>query len=226
MCQQIPRVATSGLSKTFVLGLVIAILANYLGLSYSANPKGGNDYGVFVVAFATSLCSGDSPPTITYHQAEPSLCRNLLECLKKMCGSHWIAVSNVNCEPSTVDVHDSAYVYIDSDTKQICSFFRPVGDVLKLRMPNTQCQPNSFSCGVLAIATATKLTLGKDPLLCYWDTTQIRCHLIQRLEQGKWRASLKRADVFHSVITIRRRCPPKSTVYAGCLSNFKSNGYV
>ena len=84
-----------------------------------------------------------------------------------MCGSHWIVVSNVNCEPSTVDVYDSAYAYIDNDTKQICSFFRPVGDVLKLRMPNTQCQLNSFSCGVLAIATATKLTLGKDPLLCY-----------------------------------------------------------
>ena len=102
-----------------------------------------------------------------------------------MCGSHWIVVSNVNCEPSTVDVYDSAYAYIDNDTKQICSFFRPVGDVLKLRMPNTQCQLNSFSCGVLAIATATKLTLGKDPLLCYWDTPQMRCDLIQRLEQGK-----------------------------------------
>jgi len=103
-----------------------------------------------------------------------------------MCGSHWITVSNVNCDPSTVDVYDSAYAYIDSDTKlQICSFLRPVGDVLKLRMPNTQCQPNSFNCGVLAIATATKLTLGIDPLLCYWDTAQMRCHLIQRLEQDK-----------------------------------------
>ena len=79
-----------------------------------------------------------------------------------------------------------ANTYIDSDTKlQICSFLRPVGDILKLRMPNTQCQPNSFNCGVLAIATATKLTLGKDPLLCYWDTAQMRCHLLQRLEQGK-----------------------------------------
>ena len=64
-------------------------------------------------------------------------------------------------------------------------YFRPVGNVLKLRMPNTQCQLNSFNCGVLTIATATKLALGKDPLLCYWDTAQMRCHLIQRLEQGK-----------------------------------------
>ena len=110
---------------------------------------------------------------------------HFIQILNVMCGSHWITVSNVNCEPNTVNVYDSAYAYIDSDTKlQICSLLRPICDVLKLRMPNIQRQPNSFDCGVFAIATATELALGKDPLLCYWDTTQMRCHLIRCIEQG------------------------------------------
>ena len=43
--------------------------------------KGGSDCGAFAVAFATSLCTGDSPVTITYHQ--PSLRRHLMECLER-----------------------------------------------------------------------------------------------------------------------------------------------
>ena len=40
--------------------------------------KGGSDCGVI---FATSLCTVDSPATITYHQ--PSLHRYLMECLER-----------------------------------------------------------------------------------------------------------------------------------------------
>ena len=43
--------------------------------------SGSIDCGVFAVAFATSLCTGDSPATITYHQ--PSLRRHLMECLER-----------------------------------------------------------------------------------------------------------------------------------------------
>ena len=55
--------------------------ANYLGPPCSANSKGGSDCGVFAVAFATSLCTGDSPVTITYHQ--PSLRGHLMKCLER-----------------------------------------------------------------------------------------------------------------------------------------------
>ena len=43
--------------------------------------EGRSDCGVFAVAFATSLCTGDSPAIITYHQ--PSLRRHLMKCLEK-----------------------------------------------------------------------------------------------------------------------------------------------
>jgi len=111
---------------------------------------------------------------------------HFVQILNVMHGSHWITVSNVNCDSNIINVYDSAYAYIDMDTKhQICSLVRPACDILTLRMPNIQRQPNSFDCGVFAIATATELALGRDPRLCYWDTTRMRIHLIQCLEQGK-----------------------------------------
>ena len=111
---------------------------------------------------------------------------HFVQILNVMHGSHWITVSNINCDSDTVNVYDSAYAFIDMDMKlQICSFIRPSCDVLTLRMPNIQHQPNSFDSGVFSIATATELALGRDPHLCYWDTTQMRSHLIKCLEQGK-----------------------------------------
>ena len=93
---------------------------------------------------------------------------HFVQILNVMHGSHWITVSNINCDSDTVNVYDSAYALIDMDTKlQICSFIRPSCDVLTLRMPNIQHQPNSFDCGVFSIATATELALGRDPHLCY-----------------------------------------------------------
>ena len=102
-------------------------------------------------------------------------------------GSHWITVSNnINCGDNVVDVYDSAYAYIEADTKaQVCSLMRPACDSLEIRMPNVQRQPNSYDCGLFAIAIATELTFGRDPLLCYWDTKLMRSHFVKCLEQGK-----------------------------------------
>ena len=45
-------------------------------------------------------------------------------------------MSNINCDSDTVNVYDSAYAFINMDTKlQICSIVRPSCDVLTLRMP-------------------------------------------------------------------------------------------
>ena len=80
--------------------------------------------------------------------------------------SHWITVSNIGCEVGTVRVYDRAYAFINLDTKlQICSFVRPACRTLTLLMPNVQRQPNGYDCGLFAIATATELALGRDPIL-------------------------------------------------------------
>ena len=41
--------------------------------------------------------------------------------------------------------------------------------IIRLNMINIQRQINGCDCGVFAIANATELALGKDPLLCQYD---------------------------------------------------------
>lgn len=131
------------------------------------------------------------------------------------CMGHIGLVSNVNCDSNTINVYNSAYAYIDMDTKhQICSLVRPACDILTLRMPNIQRQPNSFDCGVFAIATATELALGKDPRLCYWDTTRMRIHLIQCLEQGKMESFPQKE---HRRIPLGNQCKKTMSIKIFCI---------
>ena len=67
---------------------------------------------------------------------------------------------------------------------QICSFWRPKGDYVT-NMVNIQTQPNGCNCGVFAIANATELAFGKDPLLCRYDAEVMRIHFLQCLENRK-----------------------------------------
>ena len=65
---------------------------------------------------------------------------------------------------------------------QICSFWRPKGDYVTINMVIIQTQPNGCDCGVFAIANATELAFGKDPLLCRYDTEGMQIHFLQCLE--------------------------------------------
>ena len=49
-------------------------------------------------------------------------------------------------------------------------------------MVNIQRQPNASDCGVFAVAVATEIVHGKDPLLSFWDVSRMRPHLIECLE--------------------------------------------
>lgn len=110
--------------------------------------------------------------------------RHFVQILNVMHGSHWIMVSNINCDSNHINVYDSAYAFINMDTKlQICSSVRP--SCFNPANAKIQCQPNTFDCGVFSIATATELAFGRDPCLCYWDTTQMRSLLMKCLKQSR-----------------------------------------
>lgn len=100
--------------------------------------------------------------------------------------SHWIVVSNVGCDSGVLNVFDSAYNYLDLDTKnQICSMWRPSMDSVELRLVNVQQQPNSSDCGLFAITNATELAHGREPQLCLFDTGKMREHLASCIEKRK-----------------------------------------
>ena len=96
--------------------------------------------------------------------------------------NHWIIVSNVSKEGGfyidRVCIYDSLprrNVH-HSIVKQICYFFKP-----PLRC---ETKFDGFDCGVFALACATELAFGCDPVLCEWDVKNMRHHLIECLENG------------------------------------------
>ena len=88
--------------------------------------------------------------------------------------NHWITVSNINIKhntptayPDTVRIYDSGWApNISLHTKEIiCHFVKPKKDVLFFDIMNVHAQPNLDNCGVFAIAFATELVHGQDPVL-------------------------------------------------------------
>ena len=74
---------------------------------------------------------------------------------------------------------------IHSDiTRNICSFFKCKEDVLRLDLMNVVPQPNANDCGIHAVAYATELAYGADPVVCSWDMPNMRQHLIHCFESG------------------------------------------
>ena len=97
--------------------------------------------------------------------------------------SHWITISNIGCRSDSVCVFDSAYAFTDMDgKKQVCSLMKPTGDVLFMGFINIQHQGNESDRGLFALACATNLVYGQDSFFSYWNTKEMRPHLIKCLE--------------------------------------------
>ena len=104
--------------------------------------------------------------------------------------THWIVASNVNVHTDSyyqdsVCIYDSG-VFPVSDTikKTICQFLKPTPDVFSFDLMNIQPQTNGNDCGLFAVACATELVHGFDPVSCHWDTPKMRQHLLVSLEKG------------------------------------------
>ena len=63
--------------------------------------------------------------------------------------------------------------------------FKCTRDTLRFDVMNVQAQPNGYDCGVYAIANATELAYGCDPVVCVWKSEDMRSHLLDSLQSGK-----------------------------------------
>ena len=105
--------------------------------------------------------------------------------------NHWITVSNIKQGthtpyPDVVRVYDSGWSpNISLETKElICNFLKPEKDVIFFDIMNVHAQPNLTDCGLFAVAFATELVHGEDPVLCNFDCAGMRTHLLAGLEAG------------------------------------------
>lgn len=106
-------------------------------------------------------------------------------------GDHWITVSNIDVGQDAAR-SDVVYVYDSllqpgmslNTKKMICSLARPVCKTVTFDIINVMSQPNTWDCGVFALANATELLYGYDPARCHWEVGGMRKHLLECLERG------------------------------------------
>ena len=100
-----------------------------------------------------------------------------------MCGSHWVTVSNINCEPSTVDVYDSAYTYITSYPGHVFGEKSGLVSTLCARandsgtFPRTSPNSDKLHLVVMQRNNQTRYVLAKVPTLIRHPT--FRHHVCQ-----------------------------------------------
>ena len=155
------------------------------------------------IVYATeNLLSQQTKDANIYGWQSPQLVKTKFKVLPPNCKyiqvlnvhkSHWITISNINIHDDTrssnsVSIYDSNFHSRPSPSTrmQICSFVKPTCKVFKFDVLNTMPQPNAHDCGVFALACATDLAHGHDPVLSEWNIegNTMRMHLLECLERG------------------------------------------
>ena len=103
--------------------------------------------------------------------------------------NHWVCMSTIGCPPDTAYFYDSM-LYNKSRlpipvTRDIASLLNASGDVINVKVPQSQLQEGSEDCGLFAIATATSLCYGVPPSMIFWEQRKMRSHLKRCLENMK-----------------------------------------
>ncbi|XP_076078269.1 protein mono-ADP-ribosyltransferase PARP14-like isoform X2 [Mytilus galloprovincialis] len=102
-------------------------------------------------------------------------------------GQHWITLSNIRCPPYTVRVFDSWKRHLQGDTKR--AIFAIVDRDSKGQVVVDLCQfqrqRNDADCGCFAAASMVAIANGLDPSKLIWDTTLLRTHYVQCLNQSQ-----------------------------------------
>ncbi|XP_068226874.1 uncharacterized protein [Palaemon carinicauda] len=80
-------------------------------------------------------------------------------------GNHWVTVSNIGCENGSVNIYDSMHQNPTDQTKNtIAKYLHTDKEHMSLNIMKVDRQRDGSSCGVYAVAFATSLAIGQDPV--------------------------------------------------------------
>ena len=99
--------------------------------------------------------------------------------------NHWILGSNVNCELNVINVYDSVYSEVDECTKDIIEKQFKLHEELVIKVPRVKKQTGSNDCGLYAIAFATAIAHGLDPVKQKFRQSAMRAHLVNCFKQKR-----------------------------------------
>ena len=95
-------------------------------------------------------------------------------------GNHWACLSNIFSKPGSVDLYDSLHTIPSEEgsiVQQACTILKYSGELLTINVINVQLQIGFNDCGLFAIAMATDLCAGRDPLNIRYSQSLMRKHL-------------------------------------------------
>ena len=99
--------------------------------------------------------------------------------------SHWITISTIGCEDSTVNVYDSLHGYLTSRTQRlVADLVQCRNRAIKLQYCDVQWQSGANDCGLFALAFATSLCSGQNPATTSYNEGQMRSYLLDGLVSG------------------------------------------
>ena len=102
-----------------------------------------------------------------------------------ICNDHWVAISTVGCQPSTVKVFDSLGGRLPKrSVKLVADLLQSKEEAITFAFVDVQKQDGGSDCGLFAIAFITSICNGQDPTVLRYNQSAMRSHLLQCIEQG------------------------------------------
>ena len=99
---------------------------------------------------------------------------------------HWTTISTIGLGggEQSVAVYDSLYTKISKeDSDQICCLVLSPKSSIQLSYMNVQRQLSGSTCGLFAIAFATAICNGMDPVFLSFEEAEMRSHLLSCLQR-------------------------------------------
>ena len=122
--------------------------------------------------------------------------------------NHWICVSNVGCRDGQIKIYDSLWTgrLTPKLQKQVAWMLFTKEDEITAEWPDMQKQQGGSDCGLFAIAVATALCQGQDPVTCSWNQNMMRRHLVSCM-------LLTNINSFPSIGLIRKSVVPSKVLH-------------
>ena len=98
-------------------------------------------------------------------------------------GNHWVCLSTISCRPGTIKIYDSLFQRVSQIAiLHSCRMLMHAGDSILFINEKVQKQINASDCGLSALAFATDLCHGIDPVTQAYDQEKMRAHYVSCLE--------------------------------------------
>ena len=98
-------------------------------------------------------------------------------------GNHWITISTIGCQKSSINVFDSLHGHLPQHAQKLVADIMMSPDhAIDISNMDLQWQSGASDCSVFSVAFATALCFGIDPSTLIFDLQQMGIHLVSCIE--------------------------------------------